>query len=405
MGGLKISIYSKFKKYIKITFILFFLNFENITIESESKIYISAKSAVLICADSGDIVWEKNPHMHLPMASTTKIMTSIISLQHIEANGNQSIEIKQDMINVEGSSMGLKVGDVLNLLQLVIGMMLPSGNDAANTAAICISGNKDEFVNLMNSKAEDIGMKDTCFFTPSGLDHGDHHSSAYDMAILGAYAMKNKKFAEIVQKRKETIFLNNVLWNNHRRLFLRNHNKLLNIYEYCLGIKTGYTKRAGRCLVSYAKKDNVELVATTLDAPNDWMDHIMLYEYGFKNVINKKFDEKKMRINVKVVGGTLENLSCIVSTSFSKNFKLDIKDSEISKKIILPEKIGAPVTKGQLIGKIIYYHDDNVIGENLITASSNIPKSKKANFWRKIKESLTNFWYKITNFWYKIKIF
>ncbi|GMB10862.1 MAG: D-alanyl-D-alanine carboxypeptidase [Candidatus Improbicoccus devescovinae] len=314
------------------------------------------------------------------MASTTKIMTSILALEEAEVNQNKkNMEITYDMINVEGSSMGLEVGDIVSLEDLVYGMLLPSGNDAANAAAMLVSGSKENFIKLMNSRAKQIGMKNTHFTTPSGLDYGDHHSTARDMAILGAYCMENEKFASITSKLTKVIRL-----ENNKKLFLKNHNKLLDLYKYCIGIKTGFTKKAGRCLVSCALKDNIKLVAVTLNASDDWNDHIELYNYGFKNTISKTFDDREFETTLKVINGESSEANIISATWFSRTFKSDILDSDIQREIVIPEHIEAPVHQGQIVGKIVYKHDGIIIGENILTCKSEIPTKKIYNIFIKI---------------------
>ena len=157
-----------------------------------SELDVSAKSAILICADSCDVIWSKNETEPLPMASTTKIMTSLLALESMRAQTNKEVEITEEMVRVEGTSMGLRAGDIVDLNALSQGMLLCSGNDAANAAAIAVAGNTENFIFLMNEKAKLIGMQDTKFSTPSGLDKDDHHSTAKDMALLGAYAMENE---------------------------------------------------------------------------------------------------------------------------------------------------------------------------------------------------------------------
>ena len=178
--------------------IIFFLNFFSI---KSSAIDVSARSAVIICADSGDIIWGKNYEEPLAMASTTKIMTSLLALEEANASGNRSLEITEEIISVEGSSMGLKVGDKVDFETLAKGMLLPSGNDAANATAILVCGSTEKFLARMNQRAKEIGMKNTLFCTPSGLDKDNHHSTAIDMALLGAYAMQNEEFAKIVSSK------------------------------------------------------------------------------------------------------------------------------------------------------------------------------------------------------------
>lgn len=236
---------------------------------------ISADCAVLINADNNEIIFSKNHLKRRSMASTTKIMTSLIALE--SGKLHSEITVTEDMLRVEGTSMGLKGGDSVSLLELVYGMMLSSGNDSANATAIFLGGNLEAFAEKMNEYAYNIGMTGTNFVTPSGLDNEMHYSTAYDMALLGAKAIKNPLFLSICSDNKETLTFGNPPYE--RTLY--NHNKLLNNYEFALGIKTGFTKKSGRCLVSYAQDNSKRLVAVTLNAPDDWNDHIKMLDYGF----------------------------------------------------------------------------------------------------------------------------
>ncbi len=349
---------------------------------------VSAKSAILICADSGITVWSKNEFEPLPMASTTKIMTSLLALEHAAAHGNKEIEITREMIQVEGTSMGLMQGDIVNLESLAKGMLLCSGNDAANAAAIAVAGETKEFINLMNEKSRLLGMKDTKFSTPSGLDKDNHHSTAYDMAVLGAYAMENETFAKIVsQKSMQVKFINPAKTVN-----IKNHNKLLRLYEYCTGIKTGFTKLAGRCLVSCAQKNGVKLVCVTLNAPNDWDDHIALYNYGFENTITKNFDDKNFRSSLKVERGTKEEIPIGSLTDFSVGLKLG-QENCVVRKVEIPDVHYAPIEKGQIIGKVVYYLNDIIIGENNVVALEEVKENKieEQGFFKSIGKFFSKF--------------
>jgi D-alanyl-D-alanine carboxypeptidase/D-alanyl-D-alanine carboxypeptidase (penicillin-binding protein 5/6) len=342
---------------------------------------ISARSAVIICADSGDVIWERDKDAPGSMASTTKIMSALLTLEEAAARGNRDLEITPEMVEVEGSSMGLEVGDVIDLESLAKGMLLPSGNDSANAAAVSVSGNIENFLKIMNARAKQLGMKNTNFCTPSGLDFSDHHSTAYDMAILGAYAMENEQFAEIVRKNYDTVKFK----NSNKKITLKNHNKLLKLYKYCIGVKTGFTKRAGRCLVSCAEKDGVRLVAVTLNDPDDWQDHISLYNYGFANITSRVFDEREFRANLTVNNGEVDELSVIGSTWFSRTFRSG-KESEVKRQIELPESIKAPVYEGQVVGKAIYTLEGKKIGENTLTSEKTINAKVHKNIFQKIKE-------------------
>ena len=339
---------------------------------------VSAKSAILICADSGAVIWSKNETEPMPMASTTKIMTSLLTLEHAAAHGNKEIEITPEMIRVEGTSMGLMQGDIVTLDSLAKGMLLCSGNDAANAAAIAVSGETEKFINLMNEKAKLLGMKDTKFSTPSGLDKDNHHSTAHDMALLGAYAMENEAFAKIVsQKSMPVKFINPSKTVNYK-----NHNKLLRLYPYCIGIKTGFTKLAGRCLVSCANKNDVKLICVTLNAPNDWDDHISLYNYGFENTLTKTFEEKNFTAKIEVTGCEKTEITAGILEDFSVSLKKGQEDS-VKREIKLEKTHKAPIEKGQILGKVIYSLEGKQIGESSIVSLEEAKNSKtvKKSFW------------------------
>ncbi|MGN1203266.1 MAG: D-alanyl-D-alanine carboxypeptidase family protein, partial [Eubacterium sp.] len=220
---------------------------------------ISAQSAIVMDADTGIILYEKNAYEERSIASTTKIMTALLAIE--SSRLDETVKITDIMLQTEGSSLGLKAGDTLTLNDLVIGMMLTSGNDSANAIACFLSGDLEEFSALMNKRAGEIGMYNTYFVTPSGLDEGGHHSTAHDMALLTAVAVKNETFCKIVsmQSAKITISSNEVV--------VYNHNKLLSMDNDIFGVKTGYTEKAGRCLVSAKKYHGNKLICVTLNAP------------------------------------------------------------------------------------------------------------------------------------------
>lgn len=331
---------------------------------AEQPLDISAKSAVVICADTCEVVYSKNMNECLSMASTTKIMSAILALEYGAVDELQVITT--DMIAVEGSSIGLLDGDSISLKTLVKGMLLESGNDAANAVAHIIGGNISTFVAMMNNKAKEIGMYSTSFETPSGLDGDNHYSTAFDMAVLGAYAIKNPEFRSICEDESDVVYYGNP---PYRRVFT-NHNKLLDLYEGAFGIKTGFTKKSGRCLVSAVCKDGKTLIAVTLNAPDDWNDHIKMYDYAFERVnsieLTEDFSDKKL----KIVGGIKDNvdiepLSVVAYTTMAK------KLNYISK-IFIKQFEYAPVYKGDVVGKIEFYFNNQKIGEVPICASETV---------------------------------
>ena len=352
-----------------------------------SELDVSAKSAILICADSCDVIWSKNETEPLPMASTTKIMTSLLALESMRAQTNKEVEITEEMVRVEGTSMGLRAGDIVDLNALSQGMLLCSGNDAANAAAIAVAGNTENFIFLMNEKAKLIGMQDTKFSTPSGLDKDDHHSTAKDMALLGAYAMENEDFAKIVsQKSMKVKFI-----NPSKVVSYKNHNKLLRLYDGCIGIKTGFTKAAGRCLVSCAEKNGVRLICVTLNAPNDWDDHINLYNFGFENTECKVFDDSNLRLEIPIKNAQNEKILAGGVSSFSRTFKKG-KSCNVVRTVDVPEIYEENIQKGQTLGKVVYYLDGKIIGSNDIVSNSEFIKkaSEKKSFFGSIANFFKN---------------
>nr|WP_239587005.1 D-alanyl-D-alanine carboxypeptidase family protein [Bacillus ectoiniformans] len=239
---------------------------------------VSANSAVLMEQQSGRVLFAKDPHKKARIASITKIMTAILAIESDKLKEN--VKVSPRAVGTEGSSLYLKEGEKLPLEDLVYGLMLRSGNDAAVAIAEHVGGSKEGFVYLMNEKAKEIGMKHTYFANPHGLDdHEEHLSTAYDMALLTQYAMKNETYRKVagtkVYRAPNPEEKWDRIWHNKNRL-------LTEKYEYCTGGKTGFTKRAKRTLVTTAAKGDMELIAVTLNAPDDWNDHIYMYESSFK---------------------------------------------------------------------------------------------------------------------------
>ena len=345
--------------------------------------YLSAECAVLISEQTGEVIFEKSAYKRHSMASTTKIMTSLLAVQ--SGKLNDEIVVDKNMLNVEGTSMGLLAGDKVSIRELVCGMMLSSGNDAANVTANYLGGNVENFAGQMNSKAKSIGMNETNFVTPSGLDDDMHYSTAYDMALLGRYAVSDPIFYDICSSKSITVSFGNPPYN--RKLY--NHNRLLSSYEYACGIKTGFTKKSGRCLVSYAKKDDIGLIAVTLNAPNDWSDHKKMLDYGFSEI--KETDiTPNIPDGISVVGGKVENLpiDCENFTLYSCN------SQEVKQVVLLNKFVYAPIKKGDELGEVIFYCNGRKIGRVGITASDNVALNETAQknkgFLQRIKERFIN---------------
>lgn len=239
----------------------------------QASIHVSAENAVLIEQSSGEVLFEKNAHEKSKVASITKMMTAIIAIE--SGKMNEKVVTSRRAIYTEGSSIYLEQGEKMDVEDLVYGLMLRSGNDAAVAISEHVGGSVEGFVYLMNEKARWLGMINTNFDNPHGLDSDNHYSTAYDMSLLLRYAMNNKTYQKIVGT---TIYQ-----AKERSYAWRNKNKLLSFYNYCTGGKTGYTKVSGRTLATTANKGSVNLIAVTLNAPDDWRDHMNMYEWGFNN--------------------------------------------------------------------------------------------------------------------------
>ena len=308
-----------------------------------SALELSAKSAVLYEPVTERIIYHSNKDERLPMASTTKILSAITAIE----NGNLSdvVTVSKNAANIEGSSIWLEEGEKLTLQQLIYGMLLSSGNDAAVAIAEHISGNNiDVFSAMMNNVAKKAGAKNSNFTNPSGLDNENHYTTALDLAKITAYALKNPIFKEIVSTKTY-----NIPWDGHEwGRSLKNHNKLLNMYEGCNGVKTGFTKKSGRCLVSSAERNGVSLIAVTLKAPDDWNDHMKMLDYGFSNLRSEIVVEKGSGSGeIKINNGLKDEISYGVSESFS--LPATEKDV-ITTKNVLAQFVEAPVMKGETIG-------------------------------------------------------
>ncbi len=319
---------------------------------------VSAQAAALIEAESGRTVFAKNETEQLSMASTTKIMTALLTLEEIEASGDREVTITDEMVRVEGSSMGLLPGCRLTLHDLAVGMLTVSGNDAANSAAYAIDGALSAFADRMNRRAETLGLENTHFVMPSGLDADGHYSTALDMARLGAAAISNPEFRSICSQRQMTVSFAYPEQTYH----LTNHNKMLSLYDGCIGIKTGYTKKSGRCLVTAAERDGILLVAATLNAPDDWNDHQAMLDYGFSQIETFSPDDSGEIWTLPVVGGVVEEITAVGQKAGRVTLQIG-EEAQIARTVKLPRFLYAPVQTGEQVGEVEY----SLNGEALLT--------------------------------------
>ncbi|WP_044641565.1 D-alanyl-D-alanine carboxypeptidase family protein [Risungbinella massiliensis] len=282
----------------------------------------SAMSSVLMDVQTGRVLYGKNEEKEMKIASLTKIMTAIVAIE--KGDLRQIVKISPNAVGVEGSSIYLKQGDQVSLETLLYGLMLRSGNDAATAIAEFIGGSVEGFVLLMNEKAQILGLEHTNFENPSGLDSPKHYSSAKDLATLTRYALQNQIFRQIVSTEVKDVSFPGEEWK--RRFY--NKNKMLKLYPYADGVKTGFTKQARRTLVSSATKDGRQLVAVTLNDGDDWQDHINMFEYGFN-----QFEQETLLLKGQVVQKTeqknRQGQSLYLSTSQEFHFPLTKEEKEM----------------------------------------------------------------------------
>lgn len=319
-----------------------------------SAINTSAASAVLVEQESGRVLYAQAADEERLIASTTKIMTALVALEHGDLRAEYTVTA-EDM--AEGSSMYLKPGDTLRLEELLYGLMLASGNDAALAVAHCVSGKLTDFVALMNDTAQRLGMTHSHFMNPNGLDAQGHYASARDMATLTRHALENEDFRRIVSTASITI----------GQRYLQNHNKLLKRCEGCIGVKTGFTKAAGRTLVSAAQREGMTLVCVTLNDGDDWNDHMALFDYGFgayRMVTAVRGGRQLLAVPVR--GGTARQ----VMLAPAEDLRYPVTGEEqLTVVARAPAWVAAPVVPGQEIGRVCAYLDGEEVAQVPLVAA------------------------------------
>ena len=333
---------------------------------------ISAKKAVLMDADTGRFLYEKDAHSRSLIASTTKIMTALIICE--QCNVLDRMKIPAEAVGIEGSSMYLREGEVLTLQELLYGLMLCSGNDAATALAIYCGGTVEGFVQLMNDKAFRLGLQGTHFASPHGLDSPNHYSTARDLAVLAAYAMKNPVFYQ-------TVSTKSVRFGSRS---LQNHNKLLWRVDGADGVKTGFTKAAGRILVSSATRQGRRLICVTINDGNDWQDHSSLLEEGFSRYTpNQIVQQGECMGTVSVLGGESERVQLLAGEDFTYPLAAEEKPE-----ILLPGPgfVCAPVVQGQDAGVGYVCLDGKVVGKVSLVYGQTVEyeKTPKRSFWKRL---------------------
>ena len=310
---------------------------------------VSAKSAVLLDAETGRVLWQLHGNKKSLIASTTKIMTGLLIAESCDLQ--DMVRIPQEAVGIEGSSIHLVEAEQMTVESLLYGMMLQSGNDAAVALAIHHSADPDVFVNKMNEKARALGLEDTSYKNPHGLDDEGHFSTALDLAKLTAYAMKNEVFRKVVASKTASF---------GARTFT-NHNKMLWKYDGAIGVKTGYTKAAGRILVSCAERNERELICVTISDPCDWADHCVLLDHGFSLFQNKEvLRADEFEILVPVMHGQ----TSFAAVGIGEDVEFATAEGErISFDYDLPKYAFAPVIEGQTAGEISILVDGKIVAK------------------------------------------
>ncbi len=336
---------------------------------------LSAQHACLYIPKADISIYGKSANERHAMASTTKIMTALIALENCELD--RVVTISPIAVGIEGSSIYLKAGDKYYMEDLLFALLLQSANDVATAIAIEVGGSVEGFVALMNKKADEMGLKDTHFENPHGLDGKEHYTTAYELALITAEALKNPKFKSIVGTYKKTIST----IDGSSKITVVNHNKMLLLYEDAIGVKTGFTKKTGRCLVSAAERDGLTLISVTLNASDDWDDHRKLLDYGFEKYENRILASKdEINFELPVINGTLATVNC----SNKEDVSLIIKrDTPEAKKITEMNRfVIAPIKKGDILGYTHFEIDGKIVASTPIYANQDIPdiKYKKGLF-------------------------
>ena len=323
---------------------------------------VSASCAILVDAESGRVLMEKNAHEERAIASITKLMTALVAVEST-SDLDRAVTIQKEWTLAEGSSMYLREGEELTLRELLYGLLLVSGNDAALAIAGFCAADVDTFVEWMNLRAKELGMEHTHFVNPNGLPAEGHYSTAADMAKLAIVVMEQPDLAEIVGTKSVTM----------AGRTMTNHNKLLWRYEGCVGMKTGYTDAAGRTLVSCAERDGQRLIAVTLNAPNDWADHAAMFDYGFSQWPSILLASAGRDLRTLPVTGSLVRF---VPVQVERDVRYPLAaDERVTAKIDLPDEVEAPVKEGDIAGSLTYYVDGKEVGSTYLVYSHSVERN------------------------------
>ncbi len=335
---------------------------------------LSARAAVLMDGYSGEVLYSRNADERLPMASTTKIMTALLALEQPELDVEHSMPA--EAVGVEGSSIYLVEGERLTLRELIYALMLESANDAAVAISIIVAGSVTAFADMMNERAAALGLESTHFENPHGLDAPGHYTTARELGRLACAALENDSFREIVSTRKRNITFH----SGEGIRLLVNHNRMLRSYDGAIGVKTGYTKKCGRCLVSAAERDGMRLVAVTLNAPDDWSDHTKMLDLGFASYVRLSLTEVgSYRLTLPVCGANVPGVVC--SNTQPVSVTLPSGHGDISCTVEAPRFLLPPFTAGRQVGWLRYSCDGSVIASVPLACETGAAVYRRPNAW------------------------
>lgn len=343
---------------------------------------VNAKAYVLMEASTGRVLLENNRDEKLPMASTTKIMTCLLAVE----NGNMEdiVTIPKEAVGQEGTSIYLREGEQVLFSDLVYGLMLASGNDAAVAIAIHLAGSVENFAQMMNEKARQIGALNSNFVTPNGLPDDNHYTTAYDLALISSYAMQNEKFCEIVGTSKMDLQQD----DDSPARYLRSKNKILYQYEGGNGIKTGYTKAAGKCLSAGAKRGDMQLVAVVLNDYDMFVDCMALLDYGFEHYQMRQIAQAGQNYGEIPVENGLEKS---VPTALRENIYLPLTEEEVTmveEKVNMSSSLSAPVQEGEVVGFVEFSFGELTAKSEIIAAASARESTYEFHFSRVLQRWL-----------------
>lgn len=354
-------------------------SFMTIYASSEAGVAVSARAAVLYEPETESILYSKNDSERLPMASTTKIMTALIAVEN--ADICEEVRIGGEAVGVEGSSAYLTEGEILTMEELLYALLLQSANDAAVAIACHVGGSIEGFADMMNEKASELSLTDTHFENPHGLDAQEHYTTARELAKIAAAALENDTIRMVAATYKKTFS------TEERTRTYVNHNKLLKLYDGAIGVKTGFTKRCGRCLVGAAERDGLTLISVTLDAPDDWRDHSKMLDYGYSKIEKITFAEPyEHEYEVSVLGR--EGKAIKVTNDEGASLVLLRGEHDVCEYVKLSRFAAAPVKCGDILGEVIYTLDGEVAARISLVATEDVSEPKEDNLLKRMLRNI-----------------